>query len=128
MAARAHTRHRGTPGVPSRVSTATGSSAIGRRTVGEQGVTRKARFHTGLVDARSRSPIFAHYADAIPPAVLKRGQDRILVELDQVNRRLDAHHGIYTDAREHLDDALNLLGNCADIYVRCADANRRLCD
>ena len=70
----------------------------------------------------------AHYADAIPLAVLKREQDRILGELDQVNRRLDAHHGEYTDARAHLDDALNLLRNCADIYARCDDANRRLCN
>ena len=70
----------------------------------------------------------AHYADAIPLAVLKREQDRILGELDPVNRRLDAHHGEYTDARAHLDDALNLLGNCADIYARCDDANRRLCN
>ena len=30
----------------------------------------------------------AHYADAIPLAVLKREQDRILGELDQVTRRL----------------------------------------
>ena len=45
-----------------------------------------------------------------------------------MNRRLDAHHGEYTDARAHLDDALNLLENCADIYARCDDANRRLCN
>ncbi|WP_422934992.1 recombinase family protein [Sinomonas sp. P47F7] len=70
----------------------------------------------------------AHYADAIPLSVLKREQDRILGELDQVNRRLDAHHSEYTDARAHLDDALSLLANCADIYARCDDANRRLCN
>ncbi|MFC5274106.1 recombinase zinc beta ribbon domain-containing protein [Brachybacterium sacelli] len=70
----------------------------------------------------------AHYADAIPLALLKREQDRILGELDQVNRRIDAHHGEYADARAHLDDALNLLANCADIYSRCDDANRRLCN
>ena len=77
--------------------------------------------------------IQAHYADAIPLAVLKREQDRISGELDLVNRRLDAHHGEYADARAHLDDALNLLENCAlencaDIYARCDDANRRLCN
>ena len=70
----------------------------------------------------------AHYADAIPLAVLKREQDRISGELDQVNRRMDAHHGEYTDARAHLDDALDLLANCADIYARCDDTNRRLCN
>ena len=70
----------------------------------------------------------AHYADAIPLSLLKREQDRILAELDSINRRIDAHHGEYADARAHLDDALNLLENCADIYTRCDDANRRLCN
>ncbi|WP_436327144.1 recombinase family protein [Brevibacterium sp. FAM 27836] len=70
----------------------------------------------------------AHYADAIPLALLKREQDRILGELDQVTRRIDAHHGEYADARAHLEDALNLLANCADIYARCDDTNRRLCN
>ena len=68
----------------------------------------------------------AHYADAIPLALLKREQDRILGELDQINRRIDAHHGEYADAGAHLEDALNLLANCADIYARCDDTNRRL--
>lgn len=45
-----------------------------------------------------------------------------------MNRRLDAHHGEYSDARTHLDDALGLPSNCADIYARCDDANRRLCN
>ncbi|MFV0426428.1 MAG: recombinase zinc beta ribbon domain-containing protein, partial [Beutenbergiaceae bacterium] len=68
----------------------------------------------------------AHYADAIPLAVLRRQQARICAELDHVTARLDAQHGEYTDARAHLEDALNLLENCADIYRRCDDANRRL--
>ncbi len=70
----------------------------------------------------------AHYADAIPLSVLKREQDRIVAELDQVTRRIDAHHGDYADARAHLGDALGLLANCADIYARCDDTNRRLCN
>lgn len=70
----------------------------------------------------------AHYADAIPLTVLKREQDRITGELDKVTRRIDAHYGDYADARAHLDDALGLLANCADIYTRCDDTNRRLCN
>lgn len=58
----------------------------------------------------------AHYADAIPLTVLKLEQDRITAELDKVTRRIDAHYGDYADARAHLDDALGLLANCADIY------------
>ena len=48
--------------------------------------------------------------------------------LNQVTRRIDAHHGDYADARAHLGDALGLLANCADIYRRCDDTNRRLCN
>lgn len=70
----------------------------------------------------------AHYADAISLPVLKREQERILAELDPVLRRIEAHYGEYTDARAHLEDALNLLENCAEIYRRCDDANRRLCN
>ena len=70
----------------------------------------------------------AHHADAIPLSVLKREQDRIVAELDQVTCRIDAHFGDYADARAHLDDALGLLANCADIYTRCDDTNRRLCN
>ena len=60
----------------------------------------------------------AHYAGAIPLSVLKREPDRIVAQLDQVTRRIDAH----------LDDALGLLANCADLYRRCDDTNRRLCN
>ena len=70
----------------------------------------------------------AHYAGAVPLDLLKREQDRILGELDHLTRRLDAHHTEYTDARIHLDDALDLLEHCATIYARCDDANRRLCN
>ena len=60
--------------------------------------------------------------------MLQREQDRIVAELDQVTRRIDAHFGDYAEARAHLDDALGLLGDCADIYTRCDDTNRRLCN
>lgn len=70
----------------------------------------------------------AHYADANPLTVLKRRQDRITGELDKVASAIDAHYGAYADARAHLDDALGLLANCADIYARCDDTNRRLCN
>ena len=72
--------------------------------------------------------IQAHYADAIPLSLLKREQDRISADLDQITRRIDAHHGEYADAKAHLDDSLSLLESCADIYARCDDANRRLCN
>jgi site-specific DNA recombinase len=39
-----------------------------------------------------------HYADALPLSLLKREQDRILGELDQVNRRVDAHRRLCNQA------------------------------
>lgn len=65
---------------------------------------------------------------ALPLSVLKREQDRIVAELNQATRRIDAHFGDYADARAHLDDALGLLANRADIYARCDDTNRHLCN
>jgi site-specific DNA recombinase len=56
---------------------------------------------------------------------LKREQDRILAELDSINRP-HRRPPRRVHRRVHLDDALNLLEDCADIYARCDDANRRL--
>lgn len=53
---------------------------------------------------------------------LTKHRDRLEHEQD---RLMQAH---YADARVHLDGALNLLADCADIYRRCDDANRRLCN
>ncbi|MBX3069906.1 MAG: hypothetical protein KF883_05355 [Thermomicrobiales bacterium] len=48
------------------------------------------------VQARlTRRLVQAHYADAISLTMLKREQNRILAELDQMTRRIDAHHGEY---------------------------------
>ena len=77
---------------------------------------------------RALKLVQAHYADAIQPSLIKREQDRSSADLAQITRRIDAHFGDYADARAHLDDALDLLANCADIYRRCDDTNRRLCN
>lgn len=45
-----------------------------------------------------------------------------------MTRRIDAHFGDYADPRAHLDDAPGLLATCADLYRRCDDTNRRLCN
>lgn len=70
----------------------------------------------------------AFYADAITLAHLKREQQTLASELHQVEQRLTSHHSEYSEARENLDDSLDLLENCADIYRNCDDANRRLCN
>jgi hypothetical protein len=70
----------------------------------------------------------AHYAGAIPLDLLKKEQDRITAGLERIKNRIDAHHDEYADARANLDDSLHLLERAADIYARCDDANRRLCN
>lgn len=70
----------------------------------------------------------AHYAGAIPLDLLKKEQNRISAGLETIKNWIEAHHDEYADARNNLDDSLNLLEQAADIYARCDDANRRLCN
>lgn len=60
--------------------------------------------------------------------LLKKEQDRISAQLDAINNRIAAHHDEYAAARANVDDSLGLLADVADIYRRCDDANRRLCN
>ena len=46
----------------------------------------------------------------------------------RINFRIAAHDNEYADARENLEDSLGLLAHVSDIYQRCDDLNRRLCD
>ncbi|MGV1005073.1 MAG: hypothetical protein ACOYEV_09985 [Candidatus Nanopelagicales bacterium] len=70
----------------------------------------------------------AHYADAVPLDPLKQEQARIGAELKTINNRIAAHHDQYAEARANLEDSIGLLAPAADIYRRCDDANRRLCN
>ena len=70
----------------------------------------------------------AHYAGAVPLDLLKKEQDRISAALETIEHRITAHHGEYADARANLDDSLDLLEHAAEVYARCDDANRRLCN
>ena len=70
----------------------------------------------------------AHYADAVPLDLLKQEQARIGAELETINNRIVAHHDQYAEARANLEDSIGLLAHAADIYRRCDDANRRLCN
>ncbi|MFC6355306.1 hypothetical protein [Luethyella okanaganae] len=70
----------------------------------------------------------AHYAGVVPLDLLKKEQDRISAELETINNRIAAHHDEYAAARANLEDSLGLLAHVADIYRRCDDANRRLCN
>lgn len=70
----------------------------------------------------------AHYADAVPLDLLKQVQARIGAELETINNRILAHHDQYAKARANLEDSIGLLAHAADIYRRCDDTNRRLCN
>ena len=70
----------------------------------------------------------AHYAGAVPLDLLKKEQDRISAALETIEHRIIAHRGEYADAGANLDDSLDLLEHAAEVYVRCDDANRRLCN
>lgn len=70
----------------------------------------------------------AHYAGAVPLDLLRTEQDQISAGLERIKHRIDAHHDEYVGARANLDDQMNLLEHAADIYARCDDANRRLCN
>ncbi|WP_084674694.1 recombinase family protein [Bifidobacterium crudilactis] len=70
----------------------------------------------------------AHYADAVPLDMLKREQSRIGAALETIDNHIAAHNNEYLEARENLEDSLGLLANIADIYQRCDDLNRKLCN
>ena len=70
----------------------------------------------------------AHYADAVPLGLLKQEQAPIGAELESINNRIAAHHDQYAEARANLEDSIGLVAHAADIYRRCDDANRRLCN
>ena len=70
----------------------------------------------------------AHYADAVPLDMLKREQRRITASLENIETYIKAHNHQYLEARENLEDSLGLLANISEIYERCDDLNRRLCN
>lgn len=57
-----------------------------------------------VLEAEQTKLLRAHLADAVPLDVLKREQDRIRAELEQIGHRITAHHGDYAEAKAHLDD------------------------
>ncbi|MDR1449593.1 MAG: recombinase family protein [Propionibacteriaceae bacterium] len=92
-----------------------------------KGLARLATDRDRLDDERMKL-LQAHYAGAVPLDLLKREQDRISAELETINNRITAHPDEYAEARANLEDSLGLLAHAADIYRRCDDANRRLCN
>ena len=80
------------------------------------------------VEAERFKLLQAHYADAVPLDMLKREQSRIGAALETIDNHIVAHDNEYLEARENLEDSLGLLTNVSDIYRRCDDLNRRLCN
>jgi hypothetical protein len=82
----------------------------------------------GKLEAERFKLLQAHYVDAVPLDMLKREQSRIGAALETSDNRIAAHNDEYLEAWENLEDSLGLLANVSDIYRRCDDLNRRLCN
>ena len=80
------------------------------------------------LEAEQLKLLEAHYADAVPLALLKKEQARLGADLDRINTRLQRHHGEYADAKSVLTRSLDLLDNLPGLYARCDDITRRLCN
>src|SRR5690606_15578631 len=68
----------------------------------------------------------AHYADAIPIALLKTEQDRIRASLQAITGRLDTLETTYDKAQVGLDAILGLLTDIGDVYAKAEPVERRM--
>ncbi|GAA1109122.1 hypothetical protein GCM10009605_49690 [Nocardiopsis composta] len=68
----------------------------------------------------------AHYADAIPIALLKTEQDRIRASLQAITGRLDTLEMTYDKAKVGLDAILGLLTDIGDVYAKAEPSERRM--
>ena len=67
----------------------------------------------------------AHYAGAIPLALLKSEQDRITTELDQVEQRLAASELKFETVETNLKKAFDLISNLQAAYLAAPPRTRR---
>ena len=67
----------------------------------------------------------AHYADAIPLALLKEEQDRIGKAIRNITDTLVAHQSEYANAASNFDMIFELLDDCGRIYKMAGDYERR---
>ena len=65
----------------------------------------------------------SHLKDALSLEQFKKYQDRLRADLDE---RLAEHNNDYTEARNHIDNCLDLATDIGRIYAGCNDQNRRL--
>lgn len=68
----------------------------------------------------------AHYAGAIPIALLKTEQDRIRASLQAITGRLDTLEMTYDKAKVGLDAILGLLTDIGDVYAKAEPSERRM--
>jgi hypothetical protein len=84
--------------------------------------------YCGQLEAEHFKLLQARSADAVPLDMLKREQSWIGLALKTINNHIAAHDNEYLEARQNLEDSLGLLVSVSDIYQRCEDLNRRLCN
>ncbi|WP_454151840.1 hypothetical protein [Microbacterium lacticum] len=68
----------------------------------------------------------AHLKETISLEQFSKFQDRLRAEQAAIDERLTEHHNDYAEARNHIDDCLNLASDIGRIYAGCNDQNRRL--
>ncbi|HQZ84924.1 MAG TPA: recombinase family protein, partial [Actinomycetota bacterium] len=83
------------------------------------------RRRTQIIDEQDRL-LEAHLKEALSLEQFAKFQDKLRAELTAVDERLAEHHNDYAEARNHIDDCLNLAADIGRIYAGCSDQNRRL--
>lgn len=81
--------------------------------------------HERLTHERTKL-LHAHYAGAIPLALLKTEQDRIAAQLEVIEARLAASQTHFDDIERNLAIALDLSSDCHRAYMTADDHTRRL--
>lgn len=80
------------------------------------------------IEEQQEKLLDAHLAGAVPLELMRKRQTAMELDLQHIRSRLESMHKDYSDAKQHLEDCLRLLGNCHDMYRNCDDQNRRLCN
>ena len=68
----------------------------------------------------------AHYADAVPLALMKSEQEKLNIKLASIETRISAHRQDSRHASEALNAALSLLDDCGTAYRNAKDGVRRV--
>jgi site-specific DNA recombinase len=86
---------------------------------------RRQRLRIEQLREQREKLLHSFYANAIPLELLKAEQDRITIELDQAERRLEVAEQSAADVSEAIEIALDLARDCENAYRRSEPSMRR---